>query len=79
MDLATVERFFGWCAVINLTLLALSAAAVIAFRERLAALHARMYGVEQRALPAAYFWYLGTFKIGAILLSVTPWLAIQLI
>ena len=78
MTLEQLTEFLGWCTLMNVVILAVSALCVVAFRSSLAQLHANLFGMEQATLPGAYFRYLGYYKIGILLLNLTPYLALRL-
>ena len=79
MSLETVTTFFGWCTVINAGILLLSTVVLTAGRNWCSQIHANLFGVEASAVRIAYFQYLAQYKIAAITLSLTPYLALKLI
>ena len=78
MTLETATTFFGWCTVINFMLLLISTIGVVAMRGKIAAIHARMFGLDEPTLSQLYFQYLGRYKIAVIVFCLTPYIALKL-
>lgn len=77
-SMESVTAFFGWCTVINFGLLILAGVMLMSMRQTIMGIHARIFGVAPEALNAMYLRYLAYFKIGAIVFSFTPWLALKI-
>ena len=78
MSVETVTTFFGWCTIINFGLLLISSIGIVAMRNTITRIHARMFGLDDATLSQLYFQYLGTFKIAAIVFSFVPYVALKL-
>ena len=78
MSLDELTTFLGWCTVINLGFYLFSVLFVIVFKNFTMKLHSKIVGVEVTELPTLYFKFLGHFKLGIILLNLTPYLALKL-
>ncbi|SLN66259.1 hypothetical protein PSA7680_03507 [Pseudoruegeria aquimaris] len=74
----TLQQFFGLMALLNIAYLLIATLALMLFGDRVKAIHARMTGVPQEALPAAYFTSLANYKIATIVFTLVPWLALVL-
>ncbi|MCO4798844.1 MAG: hypothetical protein KC484_06495 [Colwelliaceae bacterium] len=70
--------FFGWCTVINLGIYLFSAFFIIVLKNFTVNLHSKIVGVEASELPNMYFKFLGNYKIGILLLNLTPYVALKL-
>jgi hypothetical protein len=70
--------FFGWCTVINLGVYLFSALFIIVFKRFTINLHSKIVGVEASELPNMYFKFLGNYKIGILLLNLSPYIALKL-
>ena len=79
MTIATLTEFFGWCSVINLCILLTSTVAIYAGRNAIPKIHARMFGLDESTLSAAYFQYLAQYKIVTLTMNVAPYVALKLI
>jgi hypothetical protein len=73
-----LTTFFGWCTVINLGFYLFSALFIIIFKNFTINLHSKILGVEASKLPNMYFKFLGNYKIGILLLNLTPYIALKL-
>ena len=74
-----LTTFFGWCTLINLGVYLFSALFIIAFKSFTINLHSKIVGVEASELPNMYFKFLGNYKIGILLLNLSPYIALKLI
>ena len=78
----TVEimiEFFGWCSIINIGILFLSALMVIVFRETLLRIHSKMYNLDDEILLKIYIQYLALYKILIIIFSIVPYFALKIL
>ncbi len=78
MSLEALTVFFGWCTVINMLILTTSTIAVLGMRKPVARFHSKLMGVEEAALPAAYFQYLAQYKIVTLALNLAPYVALKI-
>lgn len=78
MTLITLTTFFGWMTALNLGLLMITTIALLVGREKFAAIHAGMLGMEISDVKKAYFHYLANFKIVVLVFCVTPYIALKL-
>ncbi|WP_440875191.1 DUF6868 family protein [Thalassotalea sp. PLHSN55] len=78
MTVSELTTFFGWCTVINVSILCISTIALVAFKGFIVKVYSNMLSVEQSDLPKYYFNYLAMFKLGVILLNITPYIALKL-
>ncbi len=79
MDLALLTAFFGWMTLINVALLAISAALLTLGRGWVGGLHARISGLEQGELDRLYMSFLAQYKIAVLMLNLVPYLALRLV
>jgi len=73
-----LTTFFGWCTVINLGVYLFSALFIIVFKGFTINLHSKIVGIEASDLPNMYFNFLGNYKIGMLLLNLSPYIALKL-
>ena len=78
IDVNELTTFFGWCSVINLGFYLFSAFFIIVFKSFTINLHNKIVGVETSELPNMYFKFLGNYKIGILLLNLTPYISLKL-
>jgi len=77
-NLSAITTFVGWYTVVNLGAYAITAIALTLFRNSIKDLHSRLMGVPTQKLDELYFNYLANFKLGLILLAITPYIALKI-
>lgn len=77
ISIQQLTTFFGWCTVINFGLLLFTSFALMWFRAPIAAIHGKLFGLEQAGLAETYFKYVANFKIAAIIFSFVPYVALK--
>lgn len=77
-DISTITTFLGWCAVINIGLLAFYTLWLMAFREVSKRMHSALLGVDADKLDLIYFQYLANFKIAVIIFNIVPYISLKL-
>lgn len=75
----TLTAVLGWCALINLLVLAASSLAIVGCRKWIGGIHARMFGMDEAALSAAYFRYLATYKLLVLVFNLVPYVALRIV
>ena len=78
MSLTSLAEFFGWCTVVNAALLILTCLVVSFARNRIMAIHAKMFGMNESELPSAYLQYLANYKITILVLNLVPYVALKM-
>lgn len=78
ITLVLLTEFLGWASVINIAFLLLSTIMVIAMRETIIRIHAKLFGLDDKELPKIYFQYLGNYKIVILAFNIAPYLALKL-
>lgn len=79
MTIEILTTVLGWSSVINIAMLALTSLLLISMRSRIARIHSRLFGIEDRQLPAIYVGYLGTYKLMILVFNVVPYFALTII
>ena len=79
MTLEQLTSFFAWCTLINLALLIFFTVFLVLLRDWAMKTHERVFGVPKADLPSIYFKYLAFFQAAAIVLSLTPYLALRIV
>jgi len=78
MTLELLTIFLGWTALINIAVLLFSTVMVLAIRERISKIHARLFGLDQADVGRAYFQYLAQYKIAILVFNIAPYLALRI-
>lgn len=79
MEIESVTAFLGWCVILNLVLLSVSAVLILAFKESISNLHSRLFHIEKSELDKLYFIWLGNYKIANIVFFLVPYMALKII
>jgi hypothetical protein len=77
METEVLTTFLGWATAINVTIFIISTLIVIAFRNVVSSIHAKMFSMNKEDIFKAYFQYLGHFKILIILFNLTPYIVLK--
>ncbi len=78
MSIETLTTLFGWCSVINITILLLTTFLLIGFKDLVSKVHGKMFGISQQSTSLIYFNYLGNYKIAIFIFSLVPYLALKI-
>jgi hypothetical protein len=78
MTLELLTIFLGWTALINIAVLLFSTVMVLAIRERISKIHAKLFGLDQADVGRAYFQYLAQYKIAILVFNIAPYLALRI-
>lgn len=78
MSIADITAFLGWVTIINFSILIFSTVMILAFQNVFAALHAKMFSMEQGEIKRAYFDYLARYKILVICFNLAPYIALKI-
>jgi hypothetical protein len=79
MDLDRLRQFLMWNAVINYAVLILWFLAFLFGREPLFRLHARWFRLAPERFDALHYGGMAVYKIGILLLNLTPLIALCLV
>lgn len=79
MDVTFFREFLGWCVLINFGILGLSTISLVLFKEKVAHLHAKTFGVSSSDVKNHYFTYLANYKIVVIVFNLVPYLALLIV
>ncbi len=77
-DIPALATFLGWCALINIGLLAYSTLMLTLFREPVKRMHRALFGLEPENLDASYFTFLGNYKLAILIFNIVPYFALKL-
>jgi len=78
MDLNQWIEFFQWLTIINMGLFILNVLLIIAFKNLLARMHSRLFGISQETILNITYGWLGVYKIFIIVFNLVPYLALLL-
>ena len=78
MTLGQLTDFLGWWTLINLVLYIITVLSIVCFKDKIAALQGKAFGIEPEALKARYFDYIARYKILILAFNLAPYLALRL-
>ena len=77
-SIETLTTFFGWCTVINLGLMAFEVVKLLLVRDWASGVHAKMFGLDEAPVRAAYFQYFTHYKIAILVFNLGPYIALKI-
>ena len=78
MTLDELQKFFGWCALLNAGVLTFSTIMIVLCRSWVARFHGRLFGLDESTLSRIYMQYLAQYKILTLVFFCVPWLALKI-
>ncbi|MHC4104411.1 MAG: DUF6868 family protein [Planctomycetota bacterium] len=79
MDIEKLQEFFFWCMLVNIGIYALTAIAVLVFRDTVLKIHRKMFGLDEKTVNKSIHTYLATYKLLTTVFNFVPWVAILII
>lgn len=79
MDIEQIRDFFLWCLLVNTGIYALTAIAVILFRDFVCMIHKKIFGLDEAAVIKSTQSYLATYKLLITVFFFAPWIAVLII
>ncbi|RLA78296.1 MAG: hypothetical protein DRG78_15495 [Epsilonproteobacteria bacterium] len=79
LTIEIITEFLGWCSVINIVILALSAIFIIVFNDTTIKIHSKLFNLDKIYLQQSYFKYLAQYKIIIIIFNIVPYFALKII
>ncbi len=79
MDLQMLTAFFMWCTIINFGILMLSSVFLMFASDFVYGVHSKWFQISRESYNVVMYSYLGLFKVGLIVFSLVPYLALLII
>jgi len=79
ITIETTIEFLGWCSIINIGMLILSAIFIIILKDTAIKIHTKMFDLDKVYLQQSYFKYLAQYKIIIIVFNIVPYFALKII
>lgn len=79
LDLATVTRFLGWCAAINIAVLICAAFIVMVFNSQIKVIHSRLMATNTTGLNMLYFNFLANYTVLILMFNLVPYFALRIL
>ena len=74
----SLTTFFGWCAVINFSVLIIATLSMLALQDMMIRIHSNLFSLREDDLRRAYFDYLARYKIAIFIFNLAPYAALKL-
>lgn len=78
-NISFLTTFFGWCSVLNLSVLLFSTLLLALWGGCVKRCHARIFNVPEDQLDRIYFKYLAHYKLGLLIFNLAPYFALKII
>ena len=79
MTTETLRHFFGWCAIINYSVLIVWVLLYLAAYTPLKNLTQRLIKVSDETFDSSNYWGMVIFKLAIWMFNITPYLALRII
>jgi hypothetical protein len=78
MDFEKLQQFFFWCMLVNSGVYAVTAIAILVFRDFICKMNQKMFGLDEAAVRVSMQRYLATYKLLITAFNFAPWIAIMI-
>ena len=78
ITLQKLTELLGWSSIINMVFLLLALVLLTTMKDRLVAIHKRMFRLSDEDLSRAYFQYLGQYKMLIFVFNLVPYVALKI-
>jgi hypothetical protein len=77
-SIETAATFFGWCIVVNIGGILLALLVLSVFREGLAAINAKLFGITKEEAKATLFRAFQQYRFAVAFLNVVPYIVLKI-
>ena len=78
MDFEKLQGFFLWCMLVNSGVYAVTAVAILVFRDLICKMNQKMFGLDEATVRASMQRYLANYKLLITAFNFAPWIAIMI-
>ena len=79
MSVEDFTLFLGWVTAANIGLFVIMVAVMASHKDKIAALHGKLFGLKKEDLFKAYFEYMGRYKMMILFFNLVPYLVLRLV
>jgi Family of unknown function (DUF6868) len=79
MDIETLTHFFGWCIVINITILLWWVLLIIFAHDWVYKIHSKWFYLEQQQFDTVHYAGIAIYKLSIFIFNIAPYLALRII
>ncbi|WP_166425280.1 DUF6868 family protein [Paraglaciecola sp. 20A4] len=74
-----LSEIFGWMSLINIGLLCAASLAFIWMKDKITAIHGRLFDVDPNELKILYINYLAHFKLLIFIFNLVPYIVLKVL
>ena len=78
MTIEMLRKFFAWCSVINLAMLAVWVLGFLTARDVFHRLHQKFFRLTDEKMDAMHYAGMGLFKAAIMIFNVVPYLVLRI-
>ena len=78
ISIDTVREFFGWCTVINISILLIATIFIVFARTTVSNIHSKLFKLGDADLSHSYFQFLGQYKLAIYVFNLVPYIALRI-
>jgi len=78
LTIENLTQFFGWCAVINISLLLITTLSITTLQGPISKIHSKLFNLSEEKLQLLYFQFIAYYKLVIIVFNVVPYFALML-
>ena len=79
ITLSQLTELLGWASLINIAYLFLATLILMFMKEKISAIHSKIFNIDKQELNSKYFDFLSSYKIATLVFIVAPYLALKVI
>ena len=79
VSIEAITALFGWCVVINSSVLCLFTIALVVGRDWIPKFHGKLFSLPANELKAEYFRFLANYKLIVLTFNIVPYIALKFI
>ncbi len=79
ITISQLTEILGWASVINIAYLLLATLLLIFMKEKISAIHGKLFDIDKQDLNSKYFDFLSLYKIATLVFIVAPYIALKII
>jgi len=79
ITISQLTELLGWASAINIAYLFLATLMLMFMKDKISAIHSKIFTIDKQELNSKYFDFLGSYKIATLVFIVAPYLALKII
>lgn len=79
MNIETLIRFFMWCTILNVVLLAFSFMIFAFASDFVYRMHSKWFPMPRETFNVVFYSFIGAYKLFVYVFNIVPWIALVII